>query len=453
MKRSTVFMLLALSLSALLAAPPQQVTKTLSVQGLIYDLKHPDADRREESAKILGDKEVRAAVPALVEASDDPETKVRAAVLYALDRMRDHRALPVYIKLSADKDEGIRRTAINAMVRLYVLDEGGFVAGSKKVLSFLNPFDSNYNDLIVEPYVPVSPDAIQALIARLNDPSNGVRKGAVMSLGILRGRAAVGAMGEMLPNEPKNDIRIEYFRSFYKIGDPSACGALIPHVNDPDKGVHDEAILVAGLLRCTDAVEPLMDIFESGIRERDKILKVVPASRPEDLQIKCLQALALIGDGRAEKLFVAALNHKITGMQMAGAEGLARIANPAHRDTLEAARERSEERRNQLALDFALYRVGRPGALEEMVSELGSIRYSDQVFDYLAGFSPEECPRLFPLLRSSKGKVRVKLIDALGLAGGKDTLTELESYTHDSDAEVANAAINAIRRLRAKLGE
>ena len=452
MKRATGFALSLLMVSMFILAATQQQVKKISVQGLIFDLKHPDADRREEAARLLGTNEVRSAVPALIEASDDQEVKVRVAILDALNQMRDMRALPVFIRLTADPDDGIRKTAINAIIRLYVLDESGFVAGSKKVLSFFNPFDSNYDDLIVEPYVQVSPNAVQALAERLNDPSNGVRKAAVMSLGILRGKAAVGAMKEALPGELRNDIRIEYFRSFYKIADPSVCSVMVPFINDPDKPVHDEAILVCGLLRCQEAVPPLMDILGAGTKERQKIMKVLPASLPEDLQVKCLQALALIGDQRAEKLFVGALDHKITGMQMAGAEGLARLANPEYRNTLEAARERSMERRNQLALDFALYRVGRPGALDELVSELGSIRYCDQVFDYFASFSQEECRKLFPFLRTSKGKVRIKLLDVLGLTGGKDTLAEVETYTHDSDTDVASAAINAVRRLRAKLG-
>jgi HEAT repeat protein len=431
----------------------QAQSRKASVSGLVYDLKHPDADRRVEAAKALGNAKAHEAVPALVEAAGDPDADVRAAVLDALDQIRDPRALPAYVKLSADERADTRQKSLDAMVHLYVLDETGFIAGTKKVLSFFNPFDSNYNDLVVEPYIKVSNSAIEAAAARLDDPEEKVRKAAIMSLGIFRAQAAMPRMKEVLPQEPSGNNRIEYFRSFYKIGSQEACSELVPHINDPDKPVHDEAIEVSGLLRCRDAVPALMDIYESGIKERRTVLKVIPASSDEDLQRRCLVALSMIADPRAKKLFLPALNHTNGDFRIAAAEGLARLADP---DTLPAIEKAytaaSKDRHFQLALIFAFYRLGQKNRLTDLVRELDSTRYDQQAYGYLLELPPAQLPDLYPALRASKGGTRVKLLEILGLRGDAATLKEVQQYTHDSNADTAAAALNAVRRIQARIG-
>ena len=446
-----ILALLCFSFATTLPAVSKTV-KTVSIKGLIYDLQHPDADRRIQAAKLLGENKIRAAVPALINASSDTNTDVRMAVLTALDQIRDPRAVPAYVKLTTDPNDKIRRKSIDALVHIYVLDEKGFIAGTKKVLSFLNPFDVSYNSLVIEPYVHVPQDVINALTDRLHDPNKKVRKEAVMTLGIFRASSALEPMYDALQDETEDKIKVEYFRSFYKIGSPSACRAILPFIQDPEKSVHDEAIEVSGLLRCHEAVDQLMDIYQSNIKERRKVWGFIPASSSEDLQLKTLKALAVIGDPKSAKLFVTALHHANTDFRIAAAEGLARIGNPKYLKVVRKARRRAQGKHFQLALDFALYRMGSKDVLNEMIPEIDSIRYGDQVFSYLIEFTPEEQKDLFPWLRAYKGKKRIKLIEALGMCGGTETLKELRSYTNDSDPEVASAALLAVRRIEARLG-
>jgi len=444
---------LAAVVACLLLAIPalaQAETRKVSVQGLLYDLKHPDPDRREAAARLLGTNKVRQAVPDLVATAGDPVEKVRLAVVTALEEIRDPLALPAYVSLMADSAAAIRSKAIDGLVQLYVLDEQGFIAGTRKVLNFLNPFDSNYNSLLVEPYVMVAPEGITALAARLEDSDNGVRKSAVMALGILRGRAALPRMMQLLPSEPENTIKVEFLRSFFKIGGPDSCPAIIPLVNDPDKSVHDEAILTAGLLRCQEAATPITELYESGIKERRTVLGVVPASSKDDLQIKCLQALALIAAPESERIFLPALRHVSEDYRVAAAEGLARLANPANLPPVEEQRKAAKGRSFQLALAFASYRMGQKDQLRELVDELDSSRYGDQMFAYLVELKPDLLLDLYPYLRNEKGTTRIRLLDILGLAGTGVQLQEIQQYTHDSDADVASAALQAIRRIQAR---
>jgi len=433
-------------------AQAQTQTRKVSIDGLIYDLKHPDPDRRVEAARLLGVHKLNQSVPALIEAAADPQPSVRLAVLEALAKIRDPRALHTYITLTADSEANIRQKAIAALLEVYVVDESGFVAGTRKVIEFLNPFDSDYNTLVVEPYVPVSADAVRALAQRLEDPETGVRKAAVMGLGTLRGRAALPQMKDVLSREPENGIKIEYFRSFYKIGDPDACGRLVPYVNDPDKAVHDEAILTSGLLRCKESVDAVMDIYQMGIKEREKVFGVIPASSSDDLQIKCLQALALIGDDRAAKLYLPALRHDKEDFRVAAAEGLARLADPQYEPVLVERSAGARGKRFQLALAYAFYRLGHKERLQDMVRELGGMKHGDQMFSYLVELTPDQLADLYPHLRASKGKTRIRILEAVGVAGAVQNLAEVQSYTHDSDANVASAAMVAVRRIQARQG-
>jgi HEAT repeat protein len=453
MARKTAFFLV-LGLWLILLPHPlmaQSQSKTVSVQGLIFDLKHPEADRRVEAARLLGGNKIRQAVPALVEAADDPDPRVRMAILTALDEIRDIRAQQVMVKMVQDPETDIRRKAIDGLVHLYVLDESGFIAGTKKVFNFLNPFDSNYNDLVIESYINVPADVVAALVTRLNDSDDGVRKAAVMSLGIFRARQALPDLERTAPLETKDDIKVEFIRTFYKIGDPDACSSVVPFINDPDKSVHDEAILTAGLLRCRDAVEPLMYLYESGIKERKTVLKIIPASSSYDLQLKCFQALSLIADPRSEKLFLPALRHSNDDFRVAAAEGLARLGNRDNLTRVEKQRETASHRRYQLALDYARYRMGREDLLNELVHELDSSRYGDQVYNYMLELPPDQLPRLYPLLRSATGDERIRLLDVLGMIGDAGTLDVVKTYTNDSDPDVVSAALLAVRRLQARL--
>jgi len=451
-RKMHLILLLLLSGALLTGVVAQTQTRKVSVDGLVYDLKHPDPDRRAEAARLLGVNKLNQAVPALMEAAADSQPAVRLAVLEALAKIHDPRALPTYISMIADTETDIRRKAIAALLEVYVVDESGFVAGTKKVIEFLNPFDSDYNTLVVEPYVPVSADAIQALAQRLEDPEAGVRKAAVMGLGTLRGRAALPQMKDVLSREPENGIKIEYFRSFYKIGDPDACGRLVPYVNDPDKAVHDEAILTSGLLRCKESVDAIMDIYQMGIKEREKVFGVIPASSSDDLQLKCLQALALIGDDRAAKLYLPALRHDKEDFRVAAAEGLARLADPRYEPALVERSAGAKGKRYQLALAYAFYRLGHKERLQDMVRELGGMKHGDQMFGYLAELTPEQLADLYPHLRASKGKTRIRILEAIGVAGAAQNLAEIQSYTHDSDADVASAAMVAVRRIQARQG-
>lgn len=440
------FLAFSMVLTSLNAIPPQQKEKKVSVDGLIYDLKHPDASRRREAARLLGENKIHQAVPALVTATTDSDESVRLEAVRALVEINDPRALQAYIRLTHDTSKPVQEKAIEGIINLYVVEEGGFVQGVKKVVDVINPFSDDYNPLVVEPYMPVSQDAVDAVADLLGNSSSDLRKEAATALGILRAGSALKSIESTLAHETDSDVKVELIRAIYKIGDPSAGPTLLPLIQDPDKKVHDEAIFTLGRLRIKEAVPNLKKLYEAGVEERRKVFGIVPVSGSDDLQKKILEALAYIGDPSCKDIFVNALNDRRDFYRRYGAEGLGRIG--AKEMLMELARKhlREDSDSARLAMGFALYKLGREENIVELIEHIDG----DQAFNYLLEFQPQQVKQLFPFVQSEKNSTKVRLLNIIGLRGDPSALPVVEEMTKSRDTDVVSAANLAIRRIRGR---
>jgi len=427
-------------------APAAQKTEKRSVEGLIRDLTHPDVDRRLEAAKLLGDNKVREAVPALIKATDDPDPDVRYAVARALVQINDTRALGAFVKLARDSETRIQKTAVEGIVNIYVYPDGGFVTGVAKVVNFLNPLSDDYDARMVEPYVPVSSEAVNALIDLLFSRDNGLRKDAAVALGILRSPSSLTAIEDALGRESSDDIKVELIRAIYKIGDPEGGEAVVPLIRDPDKKVHDEAILTVGHLRVKSAVPVLNDLYRAGVEERKKVFGIVPVSGTDDLQKKVLEALAYIGDPRSKDIFEDALNDSRSEYRRFGAEGLGRMGDRSYTNLIATKYLRENDESAKLAMGYALYLLGR----EEHIVELVDRAQNDQAYYYLLDLPPDKLKALYPYLQTASVPVTVRLLDVVGLRAGADALPVVQKLTASENADVVSAANLALRRLRGR---
>lgn len=417
------------------------------VTGVIYDLTHPEAKRRRQAAVALGQHKVRAAVPALIEATEDPDESVRLEALRALVRISDTRALKAYIRLTQEPKKEIQEKAIEGIINVYVVDEGGFVQGVQKVVDFVNPFSDDYNPLTVEPYMPVSQDAVNALAALLTSKHDGIRKDAAMALGILRAHSALPQIKQALGRETDNNVKVELIRSVYKIGDPEAAKAVLPFIRDAEKKVHDEAIFTVGRLRLSDAVPQLNELYASGVEERKKLFGLIPASRSDDLQRKVLEALSYIGDSRSRDHFVNALQDSRDFYRRCGAEGLGRVGDQSYATEIGKKYVRETTSEVKLAMSYALYRLGRGEHLLELVDNIGR----DQAYFYLLELSPQEVQTLYPELKTASGATKARLLDVIGLRADSSALPVVQEMMQSEDAKVVSAANLAMRRLRARV--
>ncbi|MDP6606844.1 MAG: HEAT repeat domain-containing protein, partial [Dehalococcoidia bacterium] len=115
--------------SAGIAAGPAQQEERRSVDGLVYDLQHPEADRRIRAARLLGQNKVHAAVPALMEAATDRDEDVRLEAAKSLVLIHDRRARPTYVLLTRDTNPVTQEKAVEGIINTYVGDESGFIQG------------------------------------------------------------------------------------------------------------------------------------------------------------------------------------------------------------------------------------------------------------------------------------------------------------------------------------
>ncbi|GAB4251563.1 MAG: hypothetical protein Kow00109_27260 [Acidobacteriota bacterium] len=427
----------------------QRDTERRSVEGLLHDLRHPDAPRRIEAARLLGEHKIVAGVPGLITAAKDPDPEVRYAVAVALRRINDPRALPAFVELTRDPETRIRKVAVDGIVNLYVGEDSGFLTGLKKVVNFLNPLSDDYDPRAVEPFVPVSEDAVNALIDLLFQDDSGLRRDAAQALGILRARKALRAIEDALGRETSDDVKVELIRAVYKIGDPEGGEAVVPFIRDPDKRVHDEAILTAGRLRVKAAVSILNDLYRVGVEERRKIFGFVPVSGADDLQRKVLEALAYIADPSSKDIFEDALDDSRDHYRRFGAEGLGRLGDSSYVELIATKYLREESKSVKLAMSYALFRLGRKEHLVELVDNLGS----DQVYYYLLELPPAEVALLFPYLQTEDDSTVIRLLDVIGLRGDAKAVDVVKELTAHSNPDVASATNLALRRLYARFPE
>ncbi len=421
-----------------------QQTKKVSVSGLIYDLKHPEAERRKEAAMLLGQNKVREAVPGLIELTKDPDSSIRLEAVRALVKINDPAALPTYVSLTHDSSKAIQEKSIEGLINMYVADEGGVIRGVQKFADFVNPWSDDYNPLIVEPYVAVSPEAVSALAGLLTSEDADLRREAAVGLGILRASAALPAIQEALSRESKNEVEVELIRAIYKIGDREAGNAVAPFVKDPEKIVHDEAIFTVGRLRVRKAVPDMKELYESGIQESKKILGLVPITGKDDLLKKLFEGMSYVGDPSCKDLFLAGLEDQRPFYRRYGAEGIGRIGDKAEVSRMATAYLREKDEEVKLAMSFALYRLGRDEHLLELAQG------GDQGSSYLLELDSSEIPKLYPYARSEKDAVKVRVLNVIGLRGDRTALPVVEEFMGHKNADVVSAANLAVRRLRGR---
>src|SRR5206468_10704346 len=115
---------LAVCAAAVLAILPRGArlaaqTRQVSVESMIFDLKSPDALRRQAAARDLAAARHRPATPHLVALAHDPVDAVRREVELSLERMEDMQALPGFIALAADVESDIRSRAVASLANIH----------------------------------------------------------------------------------------------------------------------------------------------------------------------------------------------------------------------------------------------------------------------------------------------------------------------------------------------
>ena len=139
-------------------------------------------------------------------------------------------------------------------------------------------------------------------------------------------------------------------------------------------------------------------------------------------------------------------------LRQRSAEALARLAAVKQRKLVEGYQLQEKNKEVRLALDWALYRMGRSEALYRVVQELDSGR-QDQAIGYLSQLEGPDV--LYPFLNKEKNRPRVTagLLKALARIGDAHTLEVVKPYRESHERFVAEAAEIAHDEIEKRLSE
>lgn len=134
------------------------------------------------------------------------------------------------------------------------------------------------------------------------------------------------------------------------------------------------------------------------------------------------------------------------------AEALARLAATGQRKLVEGYQLQEKNKEVLLALDWALYRMGREEALYRVVDDLDSGR-QEQAVGYLSELESPDV--LYPFLKRASNAPRINagLLKALARLGDAQTLELIKPFRESHQPYVAEAAETAHDEIEKRLSE
>jgi HEAT repeat protein len=409
-------------------------TRQAPVEGVIYDLKHPDPVRRQTAVRDLGNLKYRSETPDLVAMVHDPSDAVRRELELSLEKMEDIQAVPGFIALASDAENDIRARAVSALVNVHLPRERGLTATLSKLGEVMTLVPERDLEIMVEPDVAVDPAVIETLRTRLGDSERGIRKTAIRGLGILRAKAGVPDLLLVVREDRDDAFRFEAVRALRKIDDRSIADQLVALLNLNADTVRNELMATLGAMRDRGAVPELSRIVEQAKK---------PAEVP---RLYALSALADIGDPASVPLFEQLKADKIEAIRLYANEGIARTADPGQKAAISAARLIEKSALVRTAQAFALLRIGESEYLDELIRAIDKSATRDLAKEYLLETPAAQREALFAP-RTLSPSARAELAEVLGRMGDPNAMPRLQEMSRDADTDVARAAERASRRL------
>ena len=158
-------------------------------------------------------------------------------------------------------------------------------------------------------------------------------------------------------------------------------------------------------------------------------------------------------DARADASQIAKqLGSSDPNVRQRSAEALARLAAADQKKLIEGYYLQEKNKEVRLALDWALYRVGKSEALFRLVEELDSGRQK-QAIGYLSELESPDLLYLFLKKHNNRPRVNAGLLKALTRIGNAESLEIIRPYLESLQPYVAEAAEVATDEINRRLGE
>jgi HEAT repeat protein len=215
--------------------------------------------------------------------------------------------------------------------------------------------------------------------------------------------------------------------------EPTIGDAVIAGLNDRDGAVKNVAIEALGAMRYQRAVQALTDLFQYYAKG-----PIGEAS---------LDALARIAYPASASLFTRQLTAKSAAIRGVAVEGLARLGDPARLTEIRAALGNERDDAVSLAEAFATVMLSNV-QVDRITESLTKPKLRNHARQYLVEIAPGRTALLSRQLQDPESRIRLDVVDALGLAGDPAALPMIEPLIDDRDPQVARAAERAIAKLR-----
>jgi HEAT repeat protein len=380
-------------------------------------------------------KQGSSALPRLQDLLRNPDLDIRIEAVKAITEIGTQGSLAPLIQATADNDPEVQIRATDGLVNFYL---PGYVktgpgATIKRFGTSLKGKFTDTNDQVIDAFVQVRPDVIQALGLL-------VRGGGGMDV---RAKAAVPDLVSAVRSKDTGLI-YESLIALQKIRDESAAPGVGFLLHDLDQKVQLAAIETVGLLQNKSSVPQLLDVIEN--------------TRNNKVKRAALTSLAMLPDEKSRTVYVSYLHDKDEALRAAAAEGFGRLKNPADLPMLGKASQDEGKTAPRLSLAFAQVMLGKTeisefSPLQLLINTLNSMGYRGVAYAFLAEVArdPALRPALYHAVDIGTKDEKVYLARVLAVSGGQDTVQCLEKLSHDGDGEVAGEGLRALRTLKARL--
>ena len=146
------------------------------------------------------------------------------------------------------------------------------------------------------------------------------------------------------------------------------------------------------------------------------------------------------------------LGHYNPDVRQEAAEALARLAAVEQRKLVEGYQLQEKNKKVRLALQWALYRMGKSDFLFQIVRELDSGRH-DQAVGYLSKLDTPALLHSYLKDEDKPPRITVGLLEALAVLGDQESLTLITPFRDSYMPGVAKAAEEAIEQIEVRLAQ
>jgi len=412
-----------------------------AAQAQVEDLNHPEPKRRIRAARQLADSKETRFIPELAKLLKDPVLDVRLEAVAAITQIGTQDSLEPLIAATRDASPEMQVAAVDGLVNFY---HYGYVRTGW--LSSVRDFGRNIKNrfsrpepVVIDPYVLVNRDVVNA-IGRVivGGSSMESRANAARAAGILRGKGAMPQLQEALLS--KNTMLIlEAVNSLKKIGDTGAGPSMVFLLRDLDDDVRLAVIQAMGQLQVSEAIPELVGI--------------VKTSDDKTIRREALIALAKLPNNGQQELFRLYLRDRDSGIRAAAAEGIGRIGDANDLKLISEAFAREKNESTRLSMAFAAIHLGDLNNLTYLIDALNSSIHRGEARPFLIELArkPEVLGKLYEPLTTGTIDQKRELATVIAWSGTRESLPYLERLSQDSNTQVAQAAIQAIRNLQARL--